>query len=73
MRAYTAGKVRAHFDRDKHGRWVAYVEDAPTIPENCGCGAVRKRYCLPIPADASEEAAEKAFMALMTLVLRRRR
>lgn len=73
MRAYTAGRVRAHFDRDKNGRLVAYVEDAPTAPENCGCGAVRKRYHLPIPAGASEEVAERAFMALMTLVLRRRR
>lgn len=73
MRAYTAGKVRAHFDRDKHGRRVAYVEDAPTVPENCGCGTVRKRYHLPVPADAGEEVAEKAFMTLMALALRRRR
>lgn len=73
MRAYTAGRVRAHFDRDKDGRWVVYVEDAPTIPENCGCGTVRKRYHLPVPADAGEEAAEKAFMTLMTRVLRWRR
>uniref|UniRef100_UPI00359CA44C hypothetical protein n=1 Tax=Collinsella bouchesdurhonensis TaxID=1907654 RepID=UPI00359CA44C len=52
---------------------MVYVEDAPTIPENCGCGAVRKRCYLPIPADDSEEVAEKAFMTLMALILRRRR
>ena len=73
MRAYTTGEIRAHFDRDKNGRWVAYVEDAPTIPENCGCGAARKRYNLPIPVDASEEVAEKAFMMLMTRILRQQR
>lgn len=65
--------MRAYFDRDAQGFWMAYIEEDREIPENCGIGTVRRRQTLPVPQSATREQAEAAFRRLMSREARCRR
>lgn len=72
MRAEVIGTLRAHYERDREGRWVAYVEDTKRTPENKAIGSVRRRFRLPVSADAPESVAEAAFQRLVLRLTRER-